>query len=221
MNSLSQHSNKELSDLSDEQLMLGFSDGDMAAFESLYERHKGSLYRFFLRQSNHGRFDEGVSVDDLFQELWSRVIKASSDYRADAKWTTWVYRVATNLVIDHKRAMKPLSSLSLVVDAGSPDQNGSDSMDQYSQSIMPELHDDSSLPEKRLQQHRLAQRLKLCIARLPGAQQQVFLLSEETGLTSKEIASVVDASLEAIKSRMRYARQQLQQCLDKFTEGKG
>ena len=166
--------------------MLAYAKGDIASFEALYQRHKDALYRYVVRQVSDLNL-----AHDLYQECWSRVIKAANTYSADAKWTTWTYRIAHNLVVDHYRSFK---SLDADVEIASL---------TYS-------------PDKLHEQDQLSRQLKHCMAKLPSVQREVFLLNQETDLTLKMISDVVDASYEAVKTRMRYARTALQSCLEKF-----
>src|SRR5260221_2421380 len=82
----------------DEQLMLTYREGGAAAFEELYRRHKGALYRFVLRSVR-----ERSLAEELYQEVWMRVIEARSRYAPQAKFTTWLYTIAHHQLIDHWR----------------------------------------------------------------------------------------------------------------------
>ena len=84
---------------SDEHLMLAYAGGDSAAFETLYSRHKGPLYRYVLR-SVKGRGE----AEELFQDIWMKVVEAASRYAPQAKFTTWLYTVAHHRLVDHWRA---------------------------------------------------------------------------------------------------------------------
>ncbi len=170
----------------DESLMLAYAKGDILSFEVLYLKHKDALYRYVVRQVS----DQELA-HDLYQECWSRIIKSASSYSQDAKWTTWAYRIAHNLVIDHYRIFKSLDT---------------------------EVETESSAhsPERLHDQNVLSRQLKHCMERLPSVQLETFILSQETDLTIKMIADVVDASHEAVKTRLRYARRALQECLAKF-----
>lgn len=183
----------DVSNHTDESLMLAYAKGDVASFEALYLKHKAPIYRYVVRQVS----DQELA-QDLYQECWSRIIKSANSYTQDAKWTTWAYRIAHNLVVDHYRKFKP-------VDVQLEDESElfSSSSNQHS-------------PEHLHNQTRLAQQLNYCMAKLPSVQMEVFLLSQETDLTMKMIADVVNASHEAVKTRLRYARTALQQCLEKF-----
>src|SRR5205085_9633176 len=80
----------------DEQLMLAYRDGDAAAFETLYTRHRARLYRFVLRSVKSRAVGE-----ELFQEIWLRVIEARARYTPQARFTTWPYTIAPNHLEDH------------------------------------------------------------------------------------------------------------------------
>jgi RNA polymerase sigma-70 factor (ECF subfamily) len=82
----------------DEQLMLAYREGDAGAFEQLYKRHKGALFRFVLRSIR-----DRATAEELYQEIWMRAIEARFRYEAQAKFTTWLYTIAHNRLVDHWR----------------------------------------------------------------------------------------------------------------------
>src|ERR687892_745344 len=82
----------------DEELMLAYRGGDAGAFETLYKRHRGALYRFVLRA-----IKQRPAAEELFQEVWIRVIEARNRYAPRARFTTWLYTIAHNLLVDHWR----------------------------------------------------------------------------------------------------------------------
>ena len=179
----------------DQALMLQYASGSTRAFELLYSKHKGPLYRYFVRQIYDNQLAE-----DLYQETWSRVIKAAANYQAKAKFTTWLYRIAHNLIIDHVRAKKPESSFSDTFEDG-----------QETESVASCL---SESPEQQLQQQKKALLLKDCVKDLPQVQQEAFLLNIEMGFTAATIADIAGATVEATKSRLRYANKGLKACVD-------
>ena len=172
----------------DEDLMLAYAAGDAAAFDALYARHKGGLYRYLLRHCAHA----GV-VDELFQDVWMNVLRARASYVASAKFTTWLYRIAHNRVIDHWRATGNVE----LVTAGA-DGDADDPLD-----AIPAAHHDE--PEARASTGELSSRLKAACAALPATQREAFLLHQEGGLDLAEIAALTGAGVETIKSRIRYA----------------
>ena len=98
-------------DARDEDLMLAYAAGDATAFDALYARHKGGLYRYLMRQCGHA----GI-VDELFQDIWLSAVRARTTYVPSAKFTTWLYRIAHNRLIDHWRSA---GQVELVVSAES------------------------------------------------------------------------------------------------------
>ena len=82
----------------DSALMLRYCDGDVSAFEILYRRHNDALYRYLLRLCR-----QRSSAEDVFQEVWSKIIRAREGYRPTARFATWLYRIAYNCFIDHVR----------------------------------------------------------------------------------------------------------------------
>ncbi len=172
----------------DSALMLRYQDGDTAAFEELYRRHSDALYRYFLRLGS----DRAIA-EDLYQEAWSKIIRARENYRPTAKFTTYLYRVAHNCFIDYVRRNKRHSQ---VVDI-EPDL-------QPSPETSLEAQTESTLARERLQ---------AALERLPAEQRDVYLLYEEAGLGLDDIASVTGSNREATKSRLRYAVRKLKDAL--------
>src|SRR5271170_2576449 len=86
----------------DARLMLRYRDGDLGAFEALYARHKGPLYRYLLRHVRNA-----AAAADLFQEVWSRVVATRTRYEPRAKFATYLFHIAHNCAIDsHRRDLK-------------------------------------------------------------------------------------------------------------------
>lgn len=180
-----------MNSLSDEQLMQQYAIGDMAAFSALFSKHKGGLYRYFLRHTG----DKGLA-EDLYQDVWNKVIDSAENYQPTAKFTTWLYALAHNTLVDHVRH---LTVVNKVFESAPLDED-------------KEAEQADSVPEV-LEQGRASDALKNCLTKLPQLQLDSFLLKEEAGMTAAEIATVVGASLEATKSRLRYAYQSLRDCI--------
>jgi len=172
----------------DEDLMLAYAAGAAAAFDALYARHKGGVYRYVLRHCGHA----GVA-DELFQDVWMNVIRARASYVPSARFTTWLYRIAHNRLIDHWRATGHVE----FVTAG-PDDDTDDPLD-----ALPAAQDDE--PEVRATAREVSERLKAAFAALPAAQREAFLLHQEGGLDLAAIATLTGAGVETVKSRIRYA----------------
>jgi RNA polymerase sigma-70 factor (ECF subfamily) len=173
----------------DSALMLRYQDGDTAAFETLYRRHNDALYRYLLRLCRHR-----ATAEDIFQDVWGKIIKARASYRPTAKFTTFMYRVAHNCFIDHVRRNKRHAN---------------------NTELEPELHPDTSEQPDTLAERSLAkERLVVALQDLPEEQRDAFLLHEEAGLNIDQIASVTGSNRETAKSRLRYAVNKLRAAIE-------
>jgi RNA polymerase sigma-70 factor, ECF subfamily len=184
----------------DEDLMLAYAAGDAAAFDTLYARHKGGVYRYLLRQCRQG----GVA-DELFQDVWMNLIRARENYVPSAKFTTWLYRLAHNRLIDYYRASGQVSLVSADDEA-------------HSAIVCALPANPGDQPERRAETHELGARLKDAVAALPAAQREAFLLHQEGGLSLAEIAELTGAGVETVKSRLRYATNKLRSDLSDLYE---
>ncbi len=177
----------------DSALMLRYQDGDVAAFETLYRRHKDPIYRYLLRLCGHRH-----TAEDIFQEVWGKIVKARASYRPTAKFTTFLYRVAHNCFIDHIRRNKRHAGSTV---------------------LEPELHSDPGETLELVTERSLArERLELALTTLPEEQRDAFLLREEGGLSVDQIASVTGCNRETAKSRLRYAVNKLRSAIDEPAE---
>lgn len=178
---------------SDESLMLRYAQGEAPAFEQLYARHKGGLFRYLRRQC-------APSVaEELFQDVWMRVVAARSAYTVQARFATYLYHIAHNRLVDHYRvsARRPEESLDTQREPGLAETAG----------------DGQSGPEQLAGRRQLAERLLGCLEALPDEQREAFLMREEAGLGVAEIAEATGVGRETAKSRLRYAVVGLRRCL--------
>jgi RNA polymerase sigma-70 factor (ECF subfamily) len=181
---------------SDEELMLCYRDGDAGAFDALYARHKGGVYRYLLRQCR-----VAAAAEELFQDVWMNLVRARSTYTVQAKFTTYLYRLAHNRLIDHYRKGSHAAMVSL------DDEDGE---------AIAELPDERERPAAdALDARRQAQRLLELIGALPEAQREAFLMQQESGMSVEEIAQATGVTRETAKSRLRYAMAKLKQGLER------
>ena len=170
----------------DETLMAAWAGGDAEAFAPLYARHCTRLYRFLLRQLR-----DPALADELFQDVWQKVIAARTAWRPDAAFSTWLFRIAHNRLTDHWRAQKHRPAAP--VDA-----------DERAERIP-----DPATPERQLSEFEQRRRLQLAMAELPEDQREVLLLRLEQELTLEEIGEITGVGRETVKSRLRYAMDKL------------
>jgi len=187
---------------SDEALMLAFAKGDAAAFERLYDRHGSAVWRFVFRSVNNQAI-----ADDLAQELWFSVARNAASWQPTAKFTTWLYTLARNRVIDHTRTAKNHASI--------------DEEDEEGASMFSALAADSRLgPLRQVSSREQARALLDAIEQLPAEQREAFLLQAEGDMSVEDIAVAIGVSFETAKSRLRYARSKLKALLADFEEAR-
>lgn len=182
----------------DENLMLRFGRGEAAAFEFLYQRHESRVFRYLRRNVGNE-----ANANDLMQEVWFAVARGAANYQPTARFTTWLFTIAHNRMVDMVRANRRLQSLD-EVDGG--DSEGS--------SLLDRLAADGKLePSAQVQTQHEAAALLNAVAQLPDEQRSAFLLQAEGELSVEEIADATGSNFETVKSRLRYARAKLRQVL--------
>lgn len=175
--------------------MMMYKNGDALAFETLYSRHKGPLYRYVLRQCH----SENIA-EELFQDIWIKIIKARVRYEVKAKFTTYLYQVAQNRVIDHYRR------------AGSQVVRDSETEIETIQARWQDQPDAQSGLGQQMSQ------LLQSVENLPDEQRQAFLLKEEAGFSLQQIAEFTGVNTETVKSRLRYAIKKLRLAMSEIHE---
>ena len=176
--------------VADEQLMLAYRGGDGEAFAALYARHKGSLFRFMVRSVK-----DRAAAEELFQEVWMKLIDARARYVPQAKFSTWLYTIAHNRMIDHWR------------------RHGLVTVSLDEEEALEPSGPDSMQPERRAELRESGRRLLAALGALPLLQREAFLLHEESGLSVPEIAAATGTEPETAKSRLRYAVAKLREAL--------
>jgi RNA polymerase sigma-70 factor, ECF subfamily len=187
-------------DRTDEALMLSYRDGDSAAFEELYGRWRGRLYRYLAHQA-------AEAADELFQDVWLRVVHARAGYEVAARFSTWLFRIAHNRLVDHHRA-RGRSIVELSGEAGSNAEDDPEN-DPVNTLAAPEQDSPGALLERR----EAARHILDCLAALPLPQREAFLMVEEGGMSLEEIGRATGVGRETVKSRLRYALDRLRKCL--------
>jgi RNA polymerase sigma factor (sigma-70 family) len=170
----------------DDALMLAYAGGDGRAFEQLYARHRGALYRFLMRQLR-----DSALADELFQEVWQRVIAARTRWQPDAAFSTWLFRIAHNRLNDHWRAQRHRPAAPEDAEARTARVA------------------DPHTPERQLSEFEQRRDLQRALDALPDDQREVLVLRLEQELTLEEIGRITGVGRETVKSRLRYAMDKL------------
>jgi len=174
--------------------MLAYRDGDAPAFERLFARHRRALFTYLLHDSG-----SRALAEDLFQEVFLRVIRGRERYQPDGSFRAWLFTIARNASTDQRRreALRETESV-----------NGT--MNDESELRTPPAREPATRgnatdPLALSQARELRARGEAALLRLPREQREVFLLRERAGLDFRSIAEATGCELATAKSRMRYA----------------
>jgi RNA polymerase sigma-70 factor, ECF subfamily len=172
----------------DEELLAEFQQGDVGAFERLLRRHRSPLYTFFVRM-----LGDRARAEDLAQETFLRIVRGAAAWERRARFQTWLYTIARNLCVDAVRRERFRRAESL------------DAQEGEEGPLVDAVPSGSAGPDRQAESARLRPLLQRALVALPAEQREVFVLREQAGLSFKEIAELVEANENTVKSRMRYA----------------
>ncbi len=170
--------------------MVRYADGDTDAFELLFHRHKQSVYAF-IRQYNIYT----DMTDDLFQEVFLRIIRNRERYSPKAKFSTWLFTITRSVCIDAIRKGSQAKVISLFPERHNKDETP----------ILQILSGTEPSPRETMFQTETQSLIQEIIQSLPEKQREILLLREKTDLTFEEIGKVLGCSSNTAKSRMHYA----------------
>jgi RNA polymerase sigma factor (sigma-70 family) len=184
-------------DDTDEALMLRYAAGSARAFETLYERHELKVWRYVQRSVRNQ-----ATADDVMQEVWFAVARQAGQYKPTARFTTWLYTVAHNRMIDFHRAARARFDTARggVIE---PDE-------------LPAAERGTN-PVAQLQTEQQRSAIVAALTQLPAEQREAFLLHADAELRVADIAAVTRVTYETAKSRLRYARSKLRELLQEQT----
>ncbi len=188
-------------DATDEMLMVRYQRGDREAFAELVKRHKTPIFNFVLRQVRQSN-----TAEDVTQDVFLRVVQNASEFKHEARFSTWLYTIARNLCVDHLRKQTHRRHPSLDQPVT---QNGEDSRPMLDN--VADVHPRASV-ERTAVAGEVAGRIVEAVEKLPEEQREV------ANLPFKEIAEITGVGENTVKSRMRYALDRLQEALSEFEE---
>ena len=183
---------------SDEALLGRYARGDAPAFAALYRRHELRVWRYLERNVGNR-----ATADELMQEVWFAVAREAGRYQPTARFTTWLFTIAHNRMIDAVRAGQRQVSL---------DALGYDAPPVIEQLTAAPAA--GPLAGTILSEEAAA--LAQALGQLPGEQRDAFLLHVEGELSVEEVAAVTGSTFETTKSRLRYRRAKLRELLSEF-----
>lgn len=196
---------------SDEQLMLAYAAGDIAAFETLYARHEVGLLRFVRRLLGSELADR--HGDEVFQDTWLRVVNARASFQPQgASFKTWAYTIAHNAAMDRLRVKGRDVSLDALATSADGGEDSGDPLDW----LCPAVDMAHPSSEDLAFWRAAGQQLLRCLDQLPDAQRAAFLLHHEDGASVEELAQRLNLGFETVKSRLRYGLAKLRGCMGHY-----
>jgi len=188
---------------SDVSLMLEFQKGDISSFEKLVQKHKESIINIIYQFI--GERDE---AEDLAVEVFLRVYKAAKSYEAKAKFTTWLYKITTNLCLNEirKKAKLQTISLSKPISAG----------EEKEEELIEKIADAAPSPQQILEKKERNALIRKAIDSLPAKQRMATILQIYEGLSYKEISRILGCSVKSVERRLYWARTNLKDKLSAY-----
>ena len=181
-----------------------YRDGDVKAFQTLLERHQKKVFNFILRF-----IGDRERANDLLQETFLRVVKQRATYTPSARFTTWVFRIARNLSIDELRRRTHRRHTSL--DHPTHQRDGA-------KTPLERIPGDSASGFNHTDAQEIRERVQAAIDELSDEQREVFVMRHLQQMPFKAIAEVVGEKENTVKSRMRYALENLRVALADYAQ---
>jgi RNA polymerase sigma-70 factor (ECF subfamily) len=182
----------------DAELMLRVRDGDNASFASLLSRHRGPVIQFMFRM-----VQDRAIAEELAQEVFLRVYRSRATYEVTAKFTTWLFRIATHLALNWIRDRKS--------------ERGQESLDQESpEGAMRQVSDRRPSVEQRMVFEAKLKEIRRAIDMLPAKQRAAVLMHKYEEMDYNQIAAALNCSESAIKSLLFRAYESLRARLSHF-----
>jgi RNA polymerase sigma-70 factor (ECF subfamily) len=186
---------------SDAEIMLRVKAGDQPAFDYLVQKYRRPLVSFMYRMARNP-----AAAEDLAQEVFLRVYRSRATYEASAKFTTWLYRIATNLAVNHARDTRH-ERPEVTVSLDEPDDETG---------TMFELADDALSAEQTIARRERVLAIRRKVGALPERQRLAVIMHKYQQMDYKQIAEVLKLSESATKSLLFRAYETLREQLKEF-----
>jgi len=186
----------------EKELVKRAQDGDVAAFEALIADYQKRIFSIAYRM-----IPNPDDAADLTQEVIVKIFKNLDKFQGSSKFSTWVYRIATNTCLDELKKTRRYTTYSL--DKEIETEEGS---------LMGELPDNSPTPEQAAERKAVQTAVRIAIGRLGEEHKKVIVLRDLQGLSYEEIAEIIGCSVGTVKSRISRARENLKKILSQDRE---
>jgi RNA polymerase sigma-70 factor (ECF subfamily) len=191
-------------DLTDEELMLRVQEGENDCFDVLVERYKTRLFNYLLRL-----VADRDEAEEIAQEAFVKAYIHAGKYKTIAKFSTWLYTIATNLVRNKMRSRSRAPQVFSLWGRGRFDGEEEKQID---------IVDPDRSPEERMNDRELSDVISRAIARIPEKYRTSFVLREINQLSYEEIAAVTGLKLGTVRSRINRARNYFRQIVEPLVE---
>lgn len=186
----------------DKQLIDRCKRGDQEAFDTLFRIYEKRVYNLAYRLS--GNYDE---ANDISVDAFVRVFQALKLFRGDANFSTWLFRIVTNVYLDRRKRTRNKQHLSL-----------EEYIELDENSVARQVEDPGPTPDLVVEGHERSELLQKAIAALPDYQRTMVVLYHTEGLAYDEIAEVLGLPIGTVKSRLNRARLTLREKLEPLKE---
>ncbi len=186
----------------DNALVARCKQGDIAAFNELVQRFEKRVFNFAYRMS--GNYDD---ANDVAQEAFIRVFNSIGTFRGEANFTTWLYRIVTNVYLDERKRQKSHLHSSL-----------EDYIELEESYVTRQVEDDGPTPDVVVEMGERDDILQQAIQELPDYQRAMVILFHTQNKSYEEIAQIMDLPVGTVKSRLNRARLALREKLEPLRE---
>ena len=191
----------DFSELTDAEVMLELRSGNMAAFDILLAKYRKPIIHFMFRMVHNQ-----AVAEELAQEVFLRIYRSRETYRAEARFSTWLYRIATNLGVNHARDTRHERSASTIYLDETDSETGT----------TPDVADSTPSAEANILRRERMSAIRQHVLALPERQQSAVLMHKYEGMDYKQIGEVLKLSESATKSLLFRAYQTLREKLKDF-----
>ncbi len=195
------HADGNFADIDDATIMLELRAGNMAAFDFLIQKYRKPIIHFMFRMVHNQ-----AVAEELAQEVFLRVYRSRETYRAEARFSTWLYRIATNLGVNQARDTKQERSASTIYLDETDSETGT----------TPDLADATPGAESAMLRRERMNAIREVVLELPERQRMAVLMHKYEEMDYKQIGDVLKLSESATKSLLFRAYQTLREKLKDF-----
>lgn len=190
---------------SDAYLVERALDNDLAAFEQLVSRYQNKITAFAARMLN-----DRDEAEDVAQEVFIKAYRSLDSFRGASSFSTWLYRIATNLCIDRVRMKKRRPQQAYSLD---------EPFDKEEDSGGRDVADETYEPSGQVERDELRQQVRTTVAEMPEKLREVLVMCDIQGMAYEQIAEILKVPIGTVKSRLFHARADLARRLKPYVRG--